>query len=237
MKIRLNRFLSLCGLSSRRKAELIIQDGQIYVNGKVETKLQKIIDTENDEVFHQKNRLIPQDFEYYKMNKPRFYLTTMSENENRRTVRDLLFGFKTKLFPIGRLDYDTEGLLLFTNDGKIAHRISHPSFLVDKTYLAYLNKKISPTLLDKMRKGANLKDGFLLPGKLVLIKGDLNETLLKIQIHEGRNHIIKNFFKFFGCNVTKLKRISVGPVKLGELESGKIVKLDYNELEELKKLF
>ena len=88
-----------------------------------------------------------------------------------------------------------------------------------------------------MRKGANLKDGFLLPGKLVLIKGDLNETLLKIQIHEGRNHIIKNFFKFFGCNVTKLKRISVGPIKLGELESGKIVKLDYNELEELKKLF
>ena len=151
-------------------------------------------------------------------------------------MQDLLPKSTIKLFPIGRLDYDTEGLLLFTNDGETAHRISHPSFLIQKTYLAYLNGKVSDTFFQKMRKGANLKDGFLMPEKLDLLNSTSDETLVKIEIHEGRNHIVKNFFKYFGKEVKKLKRISVGPIKLGELDSGKIIKLDYNELEDLKKL-
>tara|TARA_B100001996_G_scaffold370568_1_gene345027 strand:- start:8 stop:721 length:714 start_codon:yes stop_codon:yes gene_type:complete len=237
MKVRLNRYLSLCGLSSRRKAELLIENGEIFVNGQVEVKLQKVIDTEVDEVLYQNKEVKPQDFEYYKMNKPRFYLTTMSDDEKRKTVKDLLAGFEVKLFPVGRLDYDTEGLLLFTNDGEIAHKISHPSFLVQKTYLVHLKSKVSKALHSKMKKGANLRDGFLLPEKVELINSDEDESLLKIEIHEGRNHIIKNFFKFFGKEVSKLKRIRVGPIKLGELEPGQIVKLDYTELEELKKIF
>ncbi|NSW88425.1 rRNA pseudouridine synthase [bacterium] len=237
MKIRLNRYLSLCGLSSRRKAELLIENGEIFVNGQVEVKLQKVIDTGVDEVLYQNRKIKPQEFEYYKMNKPRFCLTTMSDNEKRKTVKDLLEGFEVKLFPVGRLDYDTEGLLLFTNDGKIAHKISHPSFLVQKTYLVHLKSKVSKALYSKMKKGANLRDGFLMPEKIELINSNEDESLLKIEIHEGRNHIIKNFFKFFGIEVSKLKRISVGPIKLGELEPGQIVKLDYNELEELKKIF
>ena len=156
--------------------------------------------------------------------------------KKKKTVQDLLPKSTIKLFPIGRLDYDTEGLLLFTNDGETAHRISHPSFLIQKTYLAHLSGKVSDTFFQKMRKGANLKDGFLMPEKLDLLNSTSNETLVKIQIHEGRNHIVKNFFKYFGKEVKKLKRISVGPIKLGELDSGKIIKLDYNELEDLKKL-
>ena len=237
MKIRLNRYLSLCGLSSRRKAELLIENGEIFVNGQVEVKLQKVIDTGVDEVLYQNRKIKPQEFEYYKMNKPRFCLTTMSDNEKRKTVKDLLAGFEVKLFPVGRLDYDTEGLLLFTNDGKIAHKISHPSFLVQKTYLVHLKSKVSKALYSTMKKGANLRDGFLMPEKIELINSNEDESLLKIEIHEGRNHIIKNFFKFFGIEVSKLKRISVGPIKLGELEPGQIVKLDYNELEDLKKIF
>ena len=160
----------------------------------------------------------------------------MAIEEKRKTVLDLLPKVKTKLFPIGRLDYDTEGLLLFTNDGQMAHRISHPSFLIQKTYLAHLKGNISKTFFEKMKKGANLSDGFLLPEKLDLLSSNADESLIKMEIHEGRNHIVKNFFKYFGRDVAKLKRISVGPIKLGELESGKIIKLDYNELEELKSI-
>jgi 23S rRNA pseudouridine2605 synthase len=228
--------LSLCGLASRRKAESLIESGEILVNGQVEKRLQKVIDTTKDIVLYQKKRLTVQDFEYYKMNKPRFFLTTMAMDEKRDTVQDLLPNLDTKLFPIGRLDYDTEGLLLFTNDGHLAHRISHPSFLIQKTYLAYLKGSIGKTFFEKMKKGANLSDGFLLPEKLILMNSNKLESLVRIEIHEGRNHIVKNFFKYFGKDVTKLKRISVGPIKLGELEPGKVVKLDYNELEELKKI-
>jgi 23S rRNA pseudouridine2605 synthase len=236
MKLRLNRYLSLCGLASRRKAEILVESGEIIVNGVVEKRLQRIIDSSKDEVFYKNNKLIVQDFEYYKMNKPRFFLTTMAIEEKRKTVLDLLPKVKTKLFPIGRLDYDTEGLLLFTNDGQMAHRISHPSFLIQKTYLAHLKGNISKTFFEKMKKGANLSDGFLLPEKLDLLSSNAVESLIKMEIHEGRNHIVKNFFKYFGRDVAKLKRISVGPIKLGELESGKIIKLDYNELEELKSI-
>ena len=236
MKLRLNRYLSLCGLASRRKAEILIESGEIIVNGVVEKRLQRIIDSSKDEVFYKNNKLIVQDFEYYKMNKPRFFLTTMAIEEKRKTVLDLLPKVKTKLFPIGRLDYDTEGLLLFTNDGQMAHRISHPSFLIQKTYLAHLKGNISKTFFEKMKKGANLSDGFLLPEKLDLLSSNTDESLIKMEIHEGRNHIVKNFFKYFGRDVAKLKRISVGPIKLGELDSGKIIKLDYNELEELKSI-
>ena len=236
MKLRLNRYLSLCGLASRRKAEILIESGEVIVNGEVEKRLQRIIDSSKDEVFYKKNKLIVQDFEYYKMNKPRFFLTTMAIGEKRKTVLDLLPKVKTKLFPIGRLDYDTEGLLLFTNDGQMAHRISHPSFLIQKTYLVHLKGNISKTFFEKMKKGANLSDGFLLPEKLDLLSSNAEESLIKMEIHEGRNHIVKNFFKYFGRDVAKLKRISVGPIKLGELESGKIIKLDYNELEELKSI-
>ena len=236
MKIRLNRFLSLSGVASRRKAESLIESGEIIVNGQVETRLQKVIDPEKDKVFFQKKLLVPQNFEYYKMNKPRFCLTTMATDEKRRTVRDLLPDSKTKLFPIGRLDYDTEGLLLFTNDGQVAHRISHPSFLIQKTYLAHLAGNISKTFFEKMKKGANLEDGFQVPEKLEMVSSDSSESLVRIEIHVGRNHIVKNFFKYFGKEVRKLKRVSVGPVKLAELGSGKIIKLDYNELQGLKEI-
>lgn len=236
MKFRLNRFISLCGITSRRKAESMILNGQISVNNEVERKLYRMVDPNEDEVYFLNKKLVPQTFEYYKMNKPRFYLTTMATEEKRSTVGDLVSNFKVKIFPIGRLDYDSEGLLLFTNDGDIAHKVSHPKFLVQKTYMVYIDDEINKTLLNKMKKGAKLKDGFLLPEKLDLVKVNNNESLLMIEIHEGRNHIIKNFFKYFGKKVKKLKRISIGPIKLGELEPGKIVKLDYNEVKVLKKL-
>jgi len=169
------------------------------------------------------------------MNKPRLCLTTMASDERKRTVQEFLPKDDVKLFPVGRLDYDTEGLLIFTNDGDFAHKISHPSFEIKKTYLTHLDGDISDGLLIKMSKGAKLSDGFLLPENLEVLSRNNKETLVKITIHEGRNHIVKNFFKYFNKKVKKLKRIAVGSIKLGELEPGKIVELDYNELKSLKK--
>ena len=235
MKVRLNKFLSLCGIAARRKSEEYIQSGRVKINDQTELKPQTIINTEIDIVCLDSLPIKPQQFKYYKMNKPRLCLTTMAGNEKKRTVQEFLPKEDIKLFPVGRLDYDTEGLLIFTNDGDFAHKISHPSFEVQKTYLAHLEGDISAGLFAKMRKGAKLSDGFLLPENLEVVSRNNKETLVKITIHEGRNHIVKNFFKYFNKNVKKLKRIAVGSIKLGELESGKIAELDYNELKALKK--
>ena len=236
MKIRLNRYLSVSGVASRRKSEDLIKSSKVKVNGDVVTSLATIVDTNTDKIECEDKVIKPQQYEYYKMNKPRFYLTSMSKDENKKTILELLPTSKTKLFPIGRLDYDTEGLLLFTNDGVMAHHIAHPSFNVKKNYLAYIEGKITRSIVLKMRKGAKMKEGLLVPERLVLRKAQNNDSLLEIEIHEGRNHIVKHFFKFFGKQVKKLKRISVGPINLGKLPPGKIEKLDYNELEALLKL-
>lgn len=237
MRIRLNRYLSVSGIASRRKSENLIKNSKVKVNGKVVTSLSTIVEVDSDKIECDGKKIKPQRYEYYKMNKPRFYITSMSKSENnRKTIVDLLPKSKTKLFPIGRLDYDTEGLLLFTNDGLMAHHVAHPSFKVTKKYLAYIEGSITQSIISKMRKGAKMKERFLVPTKIILKKVDKNDSLVEIEIHEGRNHIVKHFFKFFGKHVKKLKRIAVGPINLGKLHPGKIEKLDYNELEALLKL-
>ena len=235
MRTRLNKFLSLCGVAARRKSDILIQNGEVSVNGVLEIKPQTLINPDKDIVMCNGQILAPQIFEYYIMNKPRFCLTSMSKTEKKKTILDYLPNTDIKIFPIGRLDFDTEGLLLFTNDGEFAHKISHPSFMVTKTYICHLNGKVSQALIKKMRLGATLSDGFLKPNEIILVKNNIEESIIKITIHEGRNHIVKNFFKYFTKKVNKLKRISIGSINLGELETGKTSKLDYNEVIKLKK--
>lgn len=235
MRTRLNKFLSLCGVAARRKSDILIQNGEVSVNGVLEIKPQTLINPDKDIVRCNGQILAPQIFEYYIMNKPRFCLTSMSRTEKKKTILDYLPNTDIKIFPIGRLDFDTEGLLLFTNDGEFAHKISHPSFMITKTYICHLNGKVSQALIKKMRLGATLSDGFLKPNEITLVKNNIEESIIKITIHEGRNHIVKNFFKYFTKKVNKLKRISIGSINLGELETGKTSKLDYNEVIKLKK--
>ena len=235
MRTRLNKFLSLCGVAARRKSDVLIQNGEVSVNGVLEIKPQTLINPDKDIVMCNGQILAPQIFEYYIMNKPRFCLTSMSKTEKKKTILDYLPNTDIKIFPIGRLDFDTEGLLLFTNDGEFAHKISHPSFMITKTYICHLNGKVSQALIKKMRSGATLSDGFLKPNEITLVKNNIEESIIKITIHEGRNHIVKNFFKYFTKKVNKLKRISIGSINLGELETGKTSKLDYNEVIKLKK--
>ena len=235
MRTRLNKFLSLCGVAARRKSDTIIQNGEVLVNDVLEIKPQTLINPDKDIVKFNGEILTPQIFEYYIMNKPRFCLTSMSKTEKKKTILDYLPNTSIKIFPIGRLDFDTEGLLLLTNDGDFAHKISHPSFMITKTYICHLSGKVSQALIKKMRLGANLSDGFLKPNKITLVKNCIEESIIKITIHEGRNHIVKNFFKYYAKKVNKLKRISIGSINLGELETGKTSKLDYNEVMNLKK--
>ena len=235
MRTRLNKFLSLCGVAARRKSDTIIQNGEVLVNDVLEIKPQTLINPDKDIVKFNGEILTPQIFEYYIMNKPRFCLTSMSKTEKKKTILDYLPNTSIKIFPIGRLDFDTEGLLLLTNDGDFAHKISHPSFMITKTYICHLRGKVSQALIKKMRLGANLSDGFLKPNKITLVKNCIDESIIKITIHEGRNHIVKNFFKYYAKKVNKLKRISIGCINLGELETGKTSKLDYNEVMNLKK--
>ena len=235
MKTRLNKFLSLCGVAARRKSDILIQNGEVSVNGTLEIKPQTLINPDMDEVKYNGQILLPQIFEYYIMNKPRFCLTSMSKTETKKTILEYLPDTDVKIFPIGRLDFDTEGLLLFTNDGEFAHKISHPSFMITKTYICHLDGKVSQALIKKMRLGATLSDGFLKPNEIILVKNNIQESIIKITIHEGRNHIVKNFFKYYAMKVKKLKRISIGCINLGELKTGKTSKLDYNEVMNLKK--
>ena len=173
MRTRLNKFLSLCGVAARRKSDVLIQNGEVSVNGVLEIKPQTLINPDKDIVMCNGQILAPQIFEYYIMNKPRFCLTSMSKTEKKKTILDYLPNTDIKIFPIGRLDFDTEGLLLFTNDGEFAHKISHPSFMVTKTYICHLNGKVSQALIKKMRLGATLSDGFLKPNEIILVKNNI----------------------------------------------------------------
>ena len=179
MRTRLNKFLSLCGVAARRKSDVLIQNGEVSVNGVLEIKPQTLINPDKDIVMCNGQILAPQIFEYYIMNKPRFCLTSMSKTEKKKTILDYLPNTDIKIFPIGRLDFDTEGLLLFTNDGEFAHKISHPSFMVTKTYICHLNGKVSQALIKKMRLGATLSDGFLKPNEIILVKNNIEESIIK----------------------------------------------------------
>ena len=234
MGIRLNKYLSACGVAARRKSDELIKLGKVKVNNKLIIKPQTIIDESVDIVKFENKILKFQDFVYYKMNKPRFCITSMSDTESKKTILSYLPKLEIKIFPIGRLDYDAEGLLLFTNDGDFAHKIAHPSFKITKSYICHIDGNIALNLLKKMKKGISLDDRFIRPIDIEIIDNKKSETLIKIVISEGRNHIVKNFFKFFNKKVKKLKRVAIGKINLGTLESGKIIKLDYNEIKEYK---
>jgi len=230
MKLRLNRYLSLCGLASRRKAEILIESGEIIVNGVVEKRLQRIIDSSKDEVFYKNNKLIVKDFEYYKMNKPRFFLTTMAIEEKRKTVLDLLPKVKTKLFPIGRLDYDTEGLLLFTNSGDLAHKLMHPSSRIIRTYNVSINRVMNKSEINKSLSGLDI--GNIEVGRFHKIKYKERDNIYEVSLMTGKNREIRRIFNTLGFRVTMLHRIKYGDVSLDALKPGKIryIKSDTSNL-------
>ncbi len=234
MLIRLNRYLSMCGVTSRRKADRLIEEGRVRVNGEVVRDLGVKIDPELDIVEVDGKEVKPPRKRYIILNKPCCYLTQLGRSQSgKKTIEELIKDIPERVFPVGRLDYNTEGLLLLTNDGELANRILHPRYKLPKVYLALVKGRVTEESLRKMRKGTELEDGPAKPDSVRVVRYEGKNTLLEITLHEGRKHIVKRFLASFGHPVIKLKRIAIGPLKIGKLPPGKWRDLSPRELRQL----
>lgn len=236
--VRLQKYIAMCGEASRRAAEQLISDGKVYVNGMKITEQGVKVEIGADEVTVSGKRIKPSEKLYYIMlNKPQGYVSTVCDQFGRPTVIDLLGDeISTRIFPVGRLDYDTEGLLLMTNDGDFSYKITHPKHNIEKTYIAVLNKGISKAGINRLRSGITLSDGFkTAPAKAEIldIKGI---AAVQIAIHEGKNRQVRRMFEAVGLKVISLRRISISSVKLGNLPLGRWRHLTEHEISLLKNL-
>lgn len=234
---RLQKYIARCGITSRRKAEKMIINGLVKVNGKIVTELGFKVAPGKDLV-EIKNQKIstPDAYVYYLLNKPRQVVTTLSDPRGRRKIIDLLPEVKERIYPVGRLDYNSEGLLLLTNDGQLTNRLTHPRYGITKTYLVLVEGQVNKNTIRKLAKGILLEDGPTYPAKVKLLEVRPQTTLLKITISEGRNRQIRRMCKHVDHPVISLKRICFGPLELGDLKSGAYRKLNNEEIKVLKKV-
>lgn len=222
--IRLNKFISESGYCSRRKADKLIKEGKVKVNSVVVRELGFKVNPQMDRVEIEGKEIKPKgEFVYIKLYKPRGYLTALGKDKfGRKTLTDLFteIGLKDKVFPAGRLDFDSEGLLILTNDGDFAHRLIHPRFNVEKVYHLRVSKVIDPQTLRKMEKGIELEDGFFRPDKISVIEFEKDTTWVEVWIHSGKKRILRRFFQAFNHRVLRLIRIKIGSISIGKLKPG-----------------
>ncbi|MDI6812644.1 MAG: pseudouridine synthase [Desulfitobacteriaceae bacterium] len=232
---RLQKVLAQAGVASRRRAEELIREGKVYVNGiKVEALGVKVGPTDEIRV---EGRMIQgrQAWHYYLLNKPCGVMTTAQDPQGRTTVLQLLGALPVRVYPVGRLDYDTSGLLLLTNDGELAHRLAHPRYGVDKTYRVWVEHAIPPARLKILAHGIELEDGKTAPAKVRVIRP--TPFLLEITIHEGKNRQVRRMFAAIGHPVLRLERIRYGPLVLeGDLKAGAFRLLTKAEIKALRQL-
>lgn len=235
--MRINKFLASAGLGSRRKCEEFVLSGKIAINGKVISNLAFDV-SENDKVFYDgKLVALPQKYTYLMMHKPKGFLTTLSDDRDRKTVMDLLPAEYKMLKPIGRLDYNSEGLLLFTNDGDVSQNVMRPAKEVVKTYSVKVEGEVSADDAKEMEKGVETISGEKFrPCKVFILETKDRKTKLEVQITEGKNREIRKIFDKFGYNVIFLKRVAIGQIKLGGLTRGTCRLLKPSEIEYLKSL-
>ncbi len=225
---RVQKLISNAGFCSRRKAEEFIAQGKVTVNGH-EIKLGDKADASKDEIIVAGRKIALEPKKYFAFYKPRFVLTTMSEKEHNNTILEYISNLPVRVFPVGRLDYDAEGLLILTNDGDFANKLAHPRYETSKTYEAELRDRIRDEDLKKLSGTIRLDDG---PVKIESCKR-LNEVTIEITIHEGRHKIVKRIFKDLGFYVKRLKRTKVGPFKLSRLKPGGIEELPKDLVKEI----
>jgi len=234
--MRINKFLAQVGLGSRRKVEELVLEGRVKVNGAITRDLST--DIKDSDVVYFDNRPIKVSTKlvYYKLNKPKGYVTTVSDDKDRKTVMDLMRGVHHRVYPVGRLDYDTEGLLLLTNDGDITNILTRPSSDVQKTYIVHIESGITNDEIKKLTSGVKIDDYTTKPCSIEI--KELGEKLSKlyITISEGKNRQIRKMFESIGKNVIFLRRIQIGDIKLGGLSRGEYVELNAREMKYLKTL-
>ena len=235
--MRLQKYLAQCGVASRRHAEEMIAAGRVTVNGKTVTEMGIQVEMTDLVRVDGKKCEPEQNHVYIMYHKPAGEMTTASDPEGRRTVLQHFEHFSVRLFPVGRLDYDSEGLLLLTNDGTMADRLLHPSNEVDKTYLARVEGHITPETVRTLQNGVVLDERRTSPARVRVTKTEADYTYVTVTIHEGRNRQVRRMFEAVGSKVLALKRIGFGPLELDDLPRGRWRYLTEAEIRSLKKLY
>jgi 23S rRNA pseudouridine2605 synthase len=237
--IRLQKLLAQSGVASRRKCEELMLDGHVEVDGEVVTRLGTKVDPHTAVVRVDGKRLPPiSPHVYLVLNKPRGVVSTMSDPEGRPNLGDLVADRPERLFHVGRLDTDTSGLLILTNDGDFAQRLAHPSYEVDKTYVAEVEGELHKGVIKQLLAGVVLDDGPVTVSSARIVSGSHgrnahDRTIVELVIHEGRNRIVRRLLEHVGHPVTRLTRTEIGPVQLGRLPLGEMRELSLDELGEL----
>lgn len=221
--VRLQKYIAMCGIASRRKAEELITEGVVKVNGEKVTELGVKVEIGADKVMVNGKLIKAEQKKYYIMlNKPVGYVSTVHDQFERPTVTDLISSeIHARVFPVGRLDYDTSGLLLLTNDGDFTYKVTHPKFEMGKTYHAVLKGGISIAGLNKLRRGVKIEDYTTSPAQVEILDVNNGHSLIEITIHEGKNRQVRKMFEAVDCKLVALSRISIGDVKLGNLPEGR----------------
>ena len=229
--IRLNKYIAECGICSRRKADILIESGKVLVNDIVIKDLGVIIDDTKDQVKVDGKTISKENkYVYIMLNKPKGYVTTNSEQFGRKSVLDLI-DTDYRIFPIGRLDMNTEGLLLLTNDGEFANKLMHPKNKVEKTYIANVKGNITEEKIENLRNGVDIGGYITKPAKVSIISKDNNE--IEIKISEGKNRQVRKMCEAVGLKVINLKRTSIGKLNLGNLKIGEYRYLNKNEIDKI----
>jgi len=235
MEKRLQKIFSEMGIASRRKAEELITEGRVTVNGRIATLGTKADPVKDHIKIDGKLLLRSEPKVYIVLNKPKNVVTSLYDPEGRLTVKDFLKGVKYRVYPVGRLDYDSEGLLLLTNDGDFAHAVLHPSKKISKTYLVKVKGLPEEKEIDKLKTGVKLIDGITAPAKVKKIRITENNSWLEMTIYEGRKRQIRRMLEKIDHPVLKLKRIKINGIELGKIETGEYRYLTPEEVNKMKR--
>lgn len=231
---RLHKLLAHAGFGSRRSCEKRIAAGEVEIDGKVVTEMGVKVDPARHKIKCGGKYLRAPAHVYYLLNKPKGVVTTLSDNLGRRTVIDLLKGVRTRVYPAGRLDADSQGMLVLTNDGELCNQLTHPSFQVPRAYHVVVQGALDPQVIEKLSKGVWLSEGRTGPVEIKVKKADREVTIVEVIIREGMNREVRRVFAKFGLKVRRLKRIRLGPLTLGNLTPGQFRVLTPREIEAIK---
>lgn len=235
--MRIAKFLAAAGVASRRKSEELIAQGRVTVNGNTLREPGTQVDPQEDVIAVDRKRVkLPDQLVYIMLNKPVGVVSTCTDDKGRKTVLDCITGVSARLFPVGRLDFTTEGLLLLTNDGELTQRLTHPSHQVTKRYYCVVDSQMMDDDIRQLEKGVFIEGGKTAPAKIKIMKSIPGRTELTITIHEGRNRQVRRMFEALEKNVVFLKRISEGDLNLGDLKKGQWRFLTEEEVAYLKTL-
>ena len=236
MGVRLNKYIADAGICSRRKADELIGNGNVKVNGATMKELGYQVEDGDVVMVNGKKIETAGKKVYVVVNKPLGYITSMDDDKDRATVAELVSDIPERLFPVGRLDYNTSGLLIMTNDGQLTYTLTHPKHEVYKTYIAKVAGVLSDARIAKLRKGVDIGGFITSPAKVKVIKQMPRHAIVEISIGEGKNRQVRKMFAAVGNKVQELQRVSIGEIKLGRLMEGHYRKLNREEIEYLKKL-